>query len=124
MLNKLNKPTMIIGASSNPERYSYKACISLLKHNHSVFPLGIKAGKINDLEIILDRPIIENVDTVSLYVSEKNISTWEEYILALKPKRIIFNPGTENLKFSDRATSKGIECLEACTLVMLSIGNY
>lgn len=119
-----NKPTVIIGASPNSDRYSYKATVSLLQHNHSVFPLGIKSGKINNTDIITNKPIIKNIDTVTLYVGPNNQTTWIDYILSLNPKRLIFNPGTENPKFEALAKNKGIETIEACTLVLLSINQY
>lgn len=118
------KSTIVIGASSNPERYSYKAVMSLLKHEHTVIPIGIKQGKINDLDIFVGKPIIGNIHSVSLYVGITNQTEWIPYILQLKPKRLIFNPGTENPDFFKLAQEQGIECIEACTLVMLSIGNY
>lgn len=120
----MSKNTVVIGASPNFDRYSYKATVSLLSHGHTVYPVGMRAGKINELNIITDKPIIKDVDTVTLYVGPQNQATWQEYIFALRPKRIIFNPGTENPEFEKAATKKGIECIEACTLVMLSIGNY
>lgn len=120
----MDKQTVVIGASPNPERYSYKAVRSLQNHGHTVYGLGIHEGVINGLTISMDQPIIENVDTVTLYVSPKNQYPWVDYVLSLNPKRIIFNPGTENPDFISEARAKGIECLEACTLVMLSIGTY
>ena len=119
-----NKPTVVIGASPNADRYSYKATDSLQKHQHTVYPIGIKKGTINDLEIITDKPILENIDTVTLYVGSDNQPEWMDYIFSLNPKRIIFNPGTENTEFEKLATSKGIEATEACTLVLLSINQY
>ena len=119
-----NKPTVVIGASPNTDRYSYKATISLQQHNHTVYPIGIRNGKINDLDIITNKPRIENIDTVTLYVGPDNQAAWFEYIFSLNPKRIIFNPGTENPEFEALAISKGIEVLDACTLVLLSINQY
>lgn len=119
-----NKPTVVIGASPNTDRYSYKATISLQKHEHTVYPLGIRNGKINDLDIIIDKPALENIDTVTLYVGIDHQGPWMDYIFSLKPKRIIFNPGTENPEFEALAESKGIEAIEACTLVLLSIKEY
>lgn len=119
-----NKPTVVIGASPNTDRYSYKASVSLQKHNHTVFPIGIKSGKINDLDIITTKPLLENIDTVTLYIGPANQPEWMDYIFSLKPKRIIFNPGTENSEFEKLAKSKGIEAIEACTLVLLSINQY
>ena len=119
-----NKSTVVIGASPNADRYSNKATLSLQKHGHTVFPIGIRSGKINDLDIITDKPPIENVDTVTLYVGLDNQLAWIDYILSLNPKRIIFNPGTENSAFESLAESKGIETTEACTLVLLSTNQY
>jgi predicted CoA-binding protein len=119
-----NKPTVVIGASPNSDRYSYKATISLQQHQQTVFPIGIRSGQINGLDIITDKPAIENIDTVTLYVGPDNQSPWIDYIFSLNPKRIIFNPGTENPEFEALAESKGIEALEACTLVLLSINQY
>jgi len=119
-----NKPTVVIGASPNTDRYSYKATISLKNHNHTVYPIGIRNGKINDLDIITNKPTLENIDTVTLYVGPDNQPAWFDYIFSLNPKRIIFNPGTENAKFEALAESKGIEALQACTLVLLSINQY
>lgn len=118
------KSTLVIGASANPERYSFKAVEKLSRYGHTVFPLGIKSGKIHEFDIFTGKPIIANIHTVSLYVGPKNQAEWMPYILSLNPKRLIFNPGTENPDFLKAATEQGIECLEACTLVMLSIGNY
>ena len=120
----MNKPTVVIGASSNPERYSYKATVKLKNNGHSVYPLGIKEGAINESIILTDKPKLADIHTVTLYVGPKNQPDWFEYIYSLKPKRIIFNPGTENADFLKKTKSKGIECIEACTLVMLGIGNY
>ena len=119
-----NKPTVVIGASPNTDRYSYKATISLQQHQQPVYPIGIRSGQINGLEIITDKPVLENIDTVTLYVGPDNQEPWIDYIFSLNPKRIIFNPGTENPEFEALAKSKGIEALEACTLVLLSINQY
>lgn len=115
---------MVIGASTDPEKYSNKAIRSLQDHRIIVYAAGIREGNINGLPIETKKPHIQNVHTISLYVSAKNQGDWIPYVLSLKPKRIIFNPGTENKAFFDQAQSLGIDCIEACTLVMLSIGNY
>lgn len=119
-----SKPTVVIGASPNSDRYSYKATVSLLQHQQLVYPIGIRGGKINELDIITDKPSLKDIDTVTLYVGPDNQSTWIDYIFSLKPKRIIFNPGTENPEFETLAQSKGIETTIACTLVLLSINQY
>ncbi|MES2760559.1 MAG: CoA-binding protein [Bacteroidota bacterium] len=119
-----NKTTVVVGASPNTNRYSNRATLSLQKHGHTVYPVGIRNGKINGLDIITDKPAIENVDTVTLYVGPHNQPAWIDYIISLKPKRIIFNPGTENREFESLAESTGIEVIHACTLVLLSINQY
>ena len=120
----MSKNTAIIGATPRPDRYAYKATVSLKKHGHKVFPVGIHEGKIDGESILLDKPQLKDIDTVTLYVGPQNQVHWKEYILGLNPKRIIFNPGTENEELSREAEKKGIECVEGCTLVMLSIGQY
>ena len=118
------KKTVVIGASDNPDRYSYRAVNMLKQHGHEVVPVGIRKGQVAGLAIHTDRPTEESVDTVTLYVGPQNQPAWYDYILDLKPKRIIFNPGTENEELEKMAQAKGIRTEEACTLVMLSIGNY
>src|ERR1035437_1956000 len=120
----MSKKTVVIGASTNPDRYSYKATIALQKHNHEVIPVGIQDGEINGIKIINGKIGIDNVDTISLYVGPKNQPSWYDYIIGLKPKRVIFNPGSENPEFEKLLQQNNIEPIEACTLVMLSIGNY
>ncbi len=120
----MNKPTAIIGASPKPERYAYLATTRLKKHGHTVYPVGIHEGTIEGESILTDKPQLKDIHTVTLYVGPQNQPAWTDYILSLNPKRIIFNPGTENPDFEKKATEKGIECIEACTLVMLSIGDY
>lgn len=122
MLN--NKPTVVIGASPHSDRYSYIATLSLQKHGHDVFPLGIHEGHIKELDIITTRPALENIDTVTLYIGPDKQAGWADYIFSLKPNRIIFNPGTENREFEQQAKDKGIETMQACTLVLLSIQHY
>lgn len=118
------KPTVVLGASNNPDRYSYIATVRLKSYGHKVYPVGIKKGDIEGEKILNNNPAIENVDTITLYLSEKNQKPLYDYIFSLKPKRLIFNPGAENPDLIRLAEAKGIECVEACTLVMLSIGDY
>lgn len=120
----MSKKTVVIGASTNPERYGFKATVALQKHNHPVVPVGIRAGEINGEQILLGKPEINDVDTVTLYVGPQNQPEWMEYVVGLKPKRVIFNPGTENPAFESLLQKNNIEPIEACTLVMLSIGNF
>lgn len=118
------KKTLVLGASPNPERYSNIASLRLLAAGHAVFPVGNQEGEIGGLKILTNMPFIEGVDTISLYVGPANQSIYEEYIYKIMPKRIIFNPGTENARLMEDAAAKGIEVVVACTLVMLSLGNY
>jgi hypothetical protein len=118
------KPTLVLGASSNPERYSFIATKRLKEHGHKVYPVGIQAGEIEGEKILTDNPIPKDVNTVTIYLSAKNQKHLYDYIFSLKPKRLIFNPGAENSELENLAKEKGIECVDACTLVMLSVGNY
>jgi len=119
-----NKKTLVIGASTNPERYSFLAVNSLRQHGHPVVALGLKPGIIADVEITTEKTSVENIDTVSLYVGPKNQPEYYGFIEGLKPRRVIFNPGTENPEFEGKLRNSGIEAVEACTLVMLSTGQF
>jgi len=116
--------TLVLGASPNPDRYANKAVISLLAHGHDVVPVGIKKGQINGLSIINGFPELKDIDTVTLYLNAKNQETWYNYIIGLHPRRIIFNPGAENSELERLAENNGIQTINACTLVMLSIGTF
>lgn len=118
------KHTVVLGASENPSRYSNMAVKKLNAYNHPVTAIGRRAGKINDTDIIKDTIPVENVDTVTLYLNPGNQRPYYDYILSLNPKRIIFNPGTENDELESMARQKGIAVQEGCTLVMLSTGQY
>lgn len=118
------KKTLVLGASTNPQRYAYIATHRLTAAGHEVVPLGIKKGIVAGLTIINDRPLEKDVDTVTLYLNPLRQEEYYDYILALQPKRIIFNPGTENMVLAKMAREKGIETLNACTLVLLSIDQY
>ena len=120
----MSKKTVVIGASDNPERTSFQAVQRLVKNGHEVIAVGVREGMIGNTPVTQEKNFIADVDTVTLYVGPKNQPGWYDYILSLKPARIIFNPGTENPEFEKMANDKGIETPEACTLVMLSIGNY
>ncbi len=116
--------TIVFGATENTSRYSNMAVKSLLRHGKEVEAIGLKAGEIEGVKIQTGSPQIENVDTITMYIGAKNQAPLYDYILSLKPKRIIFNPGAENDEFEKLAEEKGIEVVEACTLVMLTVGNY
>lgn len=115
------KKTVVVGASTNPARYAYMAANMLKEYGHEIVPVGIKKGEVAG-EVILqlkEDPAIDGVDTVTLYVGPQNQEAWYDFILGLKPNRIIFNPGTENDVFEKRASDAGIEVVKGCTLVML-----
>ena len=118
------KKTVVLGASENPERYSYLAVQNLTKQNHPIIAIGRKAGIVNGVSIITNHPPEKDVDTVTLYLNPIAQKEYYDYIFSLNPKRIIFNPGTENDELANLAKAKGIQTIEACTLVMLSTGQY
>ena len=118
------KPTLVIGASDNPSRYAYKAVESLVNHGHAVIAFGKKKGVIGDVDIRNDWNTTWKVDTVTLYINPKIQEDYYKMIIGLKPKRVIFNPGTENQYFYEMLQEKGIKVEVACTLVMLSIGDF
>lgn len=118
------KKTLVLGASVNPERYAYKAIEKLRRFQHPVIAIGLKEGKVGDVEIEKMGAIKAGVDTITLYVGPSNQAVYYNYLLQTKPNRIIFNPGTENSELVEMAEKAGIECLEACTLVLLATGDY
>ena len=122
----MTKKTVIIGATTNPTRYAFIAAGMLSEYNHEIVPVGIKSGVVYGKEIlaITKRPIIADVDTVTLYIGPQHQLEHYDYILSLNPKRVIFNPGTENAEFEKLITDLGAEALEACTLVLLRSNQY
>jgi len=120
----MNKKTIILGASPNPSRYSNKATVSLRNNEHESIAVGIREGVIADVDIQTDLPVEENVDTITLYLNPTRQKEYYDYIFKVNPKRVIFNPGTENPELMKMLREKGIEPVIACTLVMLSIGDY
>ena len=119
-----NKKTLVLGASTNPDRYSYLAIKSLIAHGHEVYAIGKKPGKIENTEIITEGKMIPVLDTVTLYLNAQNQIPFYDYIIAQRPRRIIFNPGAENRQLAELAKAKGIIAQNACTLVLLSTGQY
>jgi len=118
------KKTLIIGASPNPNRYAYRAASSLLNHGHEFVPFGIKRGEVFKHPILNEFPQDEEIDTITMYVNPSIQKAYHDDILKLNPKRIIFNPGTENDELRELAEAQGIETEYACTLVMLNTGQY
>lgn len=120
----MKKKTVVLGATPNSARYAYLATMRLVQYGHEVVPLGIRDGNIAGIEIRKGMPVLDNVDTITLYLNAGRQREYYDYILSLNPKRIIFNPGAENPELKKLAREKGIETIEGCTLVMLSIGVY
>lgn len=118
------KKTVVLGASDNPSRYSYLAIQRLRAHDHPVLAVGKRVGHVADVDITKEHLRQDDVDTVTLYLNPKNQVEYYNYILDLHPKRIIFNPGTENDELIERAKQNNINPVIACTLVMLSTGQY
>jgi uncharacterized protein len=120
-----SKKTLVIGASTNPERYAYKAIKALNNHNHEIVAFGIKAGNVDGIEFETKFPEeISDLDTVTLYLGPKNQVEYYDNITKLKPQRVIFNPGTENEEFYQILESHNIDVEEACTLVLLATDQY
>lgn len=118
------KRTIVLGATPDSTRFAYKAAHMLVQYGHEIIPVGIKKGEVAGQPIRNDQPIIEGVDTIALYIGPKNQPQLYDYILKIKPKRIIFNPGTENDELIVLAQENNIQVVEGCTLVMLSVGTY
>lgn len=118
------KKTLVIGATPDPGRYAYLASNKLVRHGHEIVNVGIKKGEVAGVPIEPAQTIHDDIDTITLYVGTRNQPPLYDYILNTKPKRIIFNPGTENPELEAMAQQKGIEIVEGCTLVMLSTGQY
>ena len=116
--------TLILGATPNADRYSFMATALLVEKGYAVYPFGIKKGEILTTPIINEWPTTESIDTVTLYLGPAAQEAYYNAILDLKPRRIIFNPGTENPILNQLAIQKGIETIDACTLVMLKTGQY
>ena len=118
------KKTIVLGASTNPSRYSNMAVKKLLNYGYEVIPIGIKKGEIEGIKIAAAEGVIEDVDTVTLYLGPQNQPQYYNYVKSLKPKRVIFNPGTINQEFIEQLEQEGVEVVDACTLVMLSANTY
>jgi len=124
MENPTQKKTLVIGASNNPERYSYLAVGRLRAKGHPVVAIGIKKVRVADVDVDTEKEPYTDIDTVTLYINPERQKEYYNYILSLHPKRVIFNPGAENKGLYDLAKSNGIQPVEACTLVLLSTGQF
>ena len=118
------KKTLVLGASENPARYSFEAVTRLRKYGHEVVAVGRKAAVVAGVQIETEPLVVNDIDTVTLYLNPTAQKAYYDFILSLHPKRIIFNPGTENEELEELAQQNGIAAIEACTLVMLNTGQY
>ncbi len=119
-----SKKTLVLGASENPSRYAYMAANRLVAHGHGIINIGKKQGQVAGETIFTEKTHFNAIHTVTVYLNPTHQKEYYDYILSLNPKRIIFNPGTENEELSEIAQQRGIQTIEACTLVMLSIGEF
>ncbi|MFN3139049.1 MAG: CoA-binding protein [Allomuricauda sp.] len=116
--------TLVVGASTNPGRYSNIAIRRLVEHNIETTAFGIRGGTVSEVQIKHNLDEFQNIDTVTLYLNPKNQEPYYQQILDLKPLRVIFNPGTENPEFYKLLEAEGVEVEVACTLVLLATGQY
>lgn len=123
---KETKKTLVVGATANSSRYAFLAARMLNEYGHEFVPIGIKKETVLGKEILnlREKPPIDGIDTITLYIGPQNQPEWYDYLLSLKPKRIIFNPGTENDEFEKMAEAKNVEVVEGCTLVMLRSNQF
>lgn len=120
----MKNKTLVIGASLNPNRYSNIAIKRLRDSKIDLVALGLRSGNVTDVIIDIEKKMYKNIDTVTLYLNPKRQEEYYDYIINLKPKRVIFNPGTENLEFVKKLNENDIEAEVACTLVLLSTNQY
>jgi hypothetical protein len=120
----MKKKTLVIGASLNPSRYSNLAINRLVSYQHPIVAIGLKKGKVAGVSISTEKENFEDIDTVTLYLNPQRQKEYYEYIISLKPNRVIFNPGTENREFYEILQKNKIEFEDACTLVLLGTNQY
>ena len=119
-----NKKTLVLGATAKPDRYAYMAINSLVNKGHSVIAIGQQTGEVAGVKIQTKAVPVKNIDTVTLYLNPKNQREYYNYIIEAQPKRVVFNPGTENPEFYQLLKSNNIEVEVACSLVLLSTNQY
>ncbi|GAA4120511.1 CoA-binding protein [Flavobacterium chungbukense] len=119
-----SKKTLVIGASTNPERYSYRAVNMLVGKGHSVLAIGQKVGEVAGVKIQTKAIPVKNIDTITLYLNPARQRDYYNYIIEAQPKRVIFNPGTENPEFYQLLELNDIKIEVACTLVLLATSQY
>lgn len=116
--------TLVIGASENVQRYSYMAIRKLLNYNHEVVAIGAKEGEVDGVKINKEQVAFDDIHTITLYLNPQRQEAYFDYVVGLHPKRVIFNPGTENPEFYKLLRDHNIPYEEACTLVLLSTNQY
>ena len=119
-----NKKTLVLGASTKPERYAYKAISMLVAKGHSVLAIGQNSGEVAGVKIKTKAIPLKNIDTITLYLNPIRQRDYYNYILEAKPKRVIFNPGTENPELYQLLEQNSIKTEQACTLVLLTTNQY
>ncbi|MCU0415919.1 MAG: CoA-binding protein [Cytophagaceae bacterium] len=115
---------VLIGATNNPDRYAYECTLSLIQHGHEVILKGIKTGEVAGIPIQRDKTVPKDVHTITLYIGPQVQEEWLDFIEQVQPKRVIFNPGTENDVAFERLKTAGIQYEQACTLVLLSTRQF
>ena len=123
-MNQSTGKTLIIGATTNTSRYAHAAAYRLTQRGHKIVQIGLREGEVAGVPISTQKENYTDIDTVTLYVGPRHQPEYYDYVVSLRPRRVIFNPGTENREFENRLAMEGIEPLEACTLVMLATGQY
>jgi predicted CoA-binding protein len=118
------KRTAVFGASIKPDRYSNRAINMLREYGHPVEAIGLRAGRVADVDIQTGQPDLQDVHTVTMYLGPQNQPPHYDYILGMNPRRVIFNPGTENPEFAEKLRAQGIDVVESCTLIMLGSGAF
>ena len=116
----MKKKTLVLGASLNPERFSYMAVRKLTYAGIPVVAVGLREGMVCGIRVEKPFPKFEGIHTVTIYIGPRNLTAYYDYIIGLHPVRVIFNPGTESPEFADRLMASGIAVEYGCTLIMVS----
>ncbi|VAW30073.1 Predicted CoA-binding domain COG1832 [hydrothermal vent metagenome] len=119
-----SKRTLVVGASEKPHRYANKAIRKLLRYGYEVVPMASRSGQVAGVPFVTGFPELENIHTITLYIGPARQPAYYDYLLSLKPQRIIFNPGTENNIFLQKAQQQGVKTIQDCTLIMLDTGVF
>ena len=120
----MNKKTLVLGASLKSDKYSNFVIHKLVNHNIETVAFSLKEGVVAGVNIVSDMLAFKDIHTVTLYLNPKNQKSYYNYIVSLKPERVIFNPGTENPEFYKILKESDIKFEVACTLVLLSTNQY